>query len=140
MLSRLKFSLDDAGQILALIEHHMRFRELPRMRPSTVKRFLRLPRFDQHLELHRVDCLSSHGGLDNYDFAQDRLLEFSAEEISPPPLVRGGDVMALGVAPGPRIRQLLHAVEEAQLDGSLKTRDEALEFLRQISASSPNGR
>jgi poly(A) polymerase len=87
-----------------------------------------------------VDCLSSHGGLDNYDFAQDRLLEFSAEEISPPPLVRGGDVMALGVAPGPRIRQLLHAVEEAQLDGSLKTRDEALEFLRQISASSPNGR
>lgn len=136
ILSRLKFSLEDREQVLALVENHMRFMELQRMRVSTVKRFLRLPRFDQHLALHRVDCLSSHGSLDNYQFAQAKQEEFGAEEISPPPLVRGGDVLALGIAPGPRVRQLLQAVEEAQLEGTLATREEALGMLRQLAGAS----
>ncbi len=140
ILGRLKFSLDDTQQILALVENHMRFMELPRMKQSTVKRFLRLPRFDQHLELHRVDCLSSHGGLSNHALAQQKLAEFSAAEISPPPLVRGGDVLALGVAPGPRIGRLLAAVEEAQLEGTLQTREEALAYLRSLTADSPDGK
>lgn len=136
MLSRLKFSIDDREQVLALVENHMRFMELQRMRVSTVKRFLRLPRFDQHLALHRVDCLSSHGGLDNYDFARRKIEEFGAEQIAPAPLVRGGDVLALGIAPGPRIRELLHAVEEAQLEGSLQNREEALDYLKRLAEAS----
>lgn len=136
ILSRLKFSIDDREQILALVENHMRFMELQRMRVSTVKRFLRLPRFDQHLALHRVDCLSSHGGLDNYDFAQAKIAEFGAEQIAPEPLVRGGDVMALGIARGPRIGELLHAVEEAQLEGTLRNREEALDLLKRLAETS----
>lgn len=136
MLSRLKFSIDDREQVLALVENHMRFMELQRMRVSTVKRFLRLPRFDQHLALHRVDCMSSHGGLDNYDFARQKIEEFGAEQIAPAPLVRGGDVLALGIAPGPRIRELLHAVEEAQLEGTLGNREEALVYLKQLAEAS----
>ncbi len=133
ILSRLKFSTDDREQILALVENHMRFMELQRMRLSTVKRFLRLPRFDQHLALHRVDCLSSHGGLDNYQFAQAKLEELSAEQIAPEPLARGGDVIALGIAPGPRIRELLHAIEEAQLEGTITNREDALKLLKQLA-------
>jgi poly(A) polymerase len=136
ILQRLKFSLDDQEQILALVENHMRFMEVTRMRQATVKRFLRLPRFDQHLELHRVDCASSHGGLDNYEFARRKLEEFSQEEIAPEPLVRGGDVLALGVRPGPRVRELLHAVEEAQLEGMIATREEGLELLSRLAGAS----
>jgi len=100
------------------------------MKESTLKRFLRLPRFDEHLELHRIDCLSSHGNLSLYDFVSQRLQQTPEEEIRPKPLLTGEDLIALGYQPGPQFREILSAVEDAQLDGALYTKDDALAFVR----------
>lgn len=138
ILGRLRFSHDDAEQILELIRHHMRFMDLPRMKLSTAKRFLRMKRFDQHLALHRVDCLASHGGLESYELAERMLQEIPEEELRPEPLVRGQDVMALGIRPGPKIRELLSALDEAQLEGSVRNREEALALLQRLALTPSN--
>ena len=126
---RLHFSNDDTRQILALVANHMRFADAERMKESTLKRFMRLPQFDEHLELHRIDCLSSHGNLALYDFVRDRLAQTPEEEIRPAPLLNGDDLIGLGYRPGPEFRDILAAVEDAQLEGTLHTRDEALSFV-----------
>jgi poly(A) polymerase len=100
------------------------------MRASTLKRFVRLPRFDEHLELHRLDCLSSHRMLDNYNFVRRFLEETPPEQVRPPRLLTGDDLKELGLEPGPQFRSLLQAVEDAQLDGRLNSKEEALEFVR----------
>ena len=102
------------------------------MRLATLKRFVRLPRFEEHLELHRLDCLSSHGSLDAYDFVQQFLAKTPPEQVHPPRLVTGDDLKGMGISPGPRFREILLAVEEAQLDGRLSDRRSALEFARSI--------
>ena len=94
---RFRFSNDDTAQIAALVANHMRFKDVPQMKPSTLKRFVRLDRFDEHLELHRLDCLSSHGHLDNYDFVRRFLAETPPEEVRPPRLLTGDDLI------GPRL-------------------------------------
>jgi poly(A) polymerase len=127
---RLHFSNEDTRQIAALVSNHMRFADAERMKESTLKRFLRLPKFDEHLELHRMDCLSSHGDLSLYDFVRERLQQTPAEEIRPQPLLTGEDLIALGHEPGPLFREILSAIEDAQLEGTLKSREEALEFVR----------
>ena len=126
---RLHFSNEDTRQILALVANHMRFADAERMKESTLKRFMRLPQFDEHLELHRIDCLSSHGNLALYDFVRDRLAQTPEEEIRPAPLLNGDDLIGLGYRPGPEFRDILAAVEDAQLEGTLHTRDEALSFV-----------
>lgn len=126
---RLHFSGEDTEQIVALVANHMRFADAARMKESTLKRFLRLQRFDEHLDLHRMDCLSSHGDLTLYDFVRDRRLQVTEEEMRPKLLLSGQDLIAMGYAPGPRFRQILSSVEDAQLEGSLRTRDEALSFV-----------
>jgi len=126
---RLHFSGEDTQQIIALVANHMRFADASRMRESTLKRFLRLPRFDEHLALHRIDCLSSHGDLTLYDFVRERSMEVSEEEIRPKLLLSGDDLIAMGYSPGPQFRKILSSVEDAQLEGSLHTRDEALSFV-----------
>jgi len=131
ILTRLRFSGDQCEQILALVANHMRFKDAFRMRPSTLKRFLRLPRFDEHLELHRLDCLASNGNLETHAFVGEKLAEFSREEIRPAPLLGGGDLIAEGYTPGPCFGEILEAVEDAQLEGTLVTRDQALDFVRQ---------
>lgn len=132
---RLRFSGDDAGQIAALVANHMRFMDVERMRPATLKRFARLPRFkEEHLELHRLDCLASHQQLDSYGFVQRFLAETPPEKVRPPRLVTGDDLLGLGLRPGPRFRELLDAVEEAQLDGKLSSREEALQLLRHLAS------
>ena len=108
----------------------MRFADAERMKESTLKRFLRLPRFDEHLELHRIDCLSSHGNLALYDFVRQRVQQTSQEEIRPAPLLNGEDLIALGYRPGPQFREILSAVEDAQLEGTLHSKDDALAFVR----------
>ena len=110
--------------------NHMRFGHAEQMKESTLKHFLRLPKFDEHLELHRMDCLSSHGDLSLYDFVRERLQQTPPEEIRPQPLVTGQDLIALGYRPGPQFKEILAAVEDAQLEGNLKSREEALEFVR----------
>ena len=127
---RLHFSNEDTQQIAALVANHMRFADAERMKESTLKRFLRLPRFDEHLELHRIDCLSSHGNLALYDFVRERLQQTPEEEIRPKPLLTGEDLIGLGYQPGPQFRDILSAVEDAQLEGTLHSKDDALGFVR----------
>lgn len=127
---RLRFSNDDTEQVMALVAHHLRFKDVPQMRPATLKRFVRLPRFEEHLELHRLDCLASHRLLENYEFVQRFLRETPPEQVSPPRFVTGDDLLEMGLPPGPRYREILQAVEDAQLDGRVKSREEALSLVR----------
>jgi poly(A) polymerase len=126
---RLRFSNDETTQILALVENHMRFGDATRMKESTLKRFLRLPQFDEHMALHRADCLSSHRNLSTYEFVQQKRAEIPPEKIRPSPLVTGDDLIDAGHKPGPRFREILSAVEDAQLEGRLLSREAALEFV-----------
>lgn len=127
---RLRFSNDETDQILALVDNHMRFGHVFRMKESTLKKFLRLPAFDEHLELHRIDSLSSHGLLDAYNYAREKLHSFPPEAIRPTPLVTGDDLIEAGYKPGPRFKEILGAVEDAQLEGRLTSREAAMEFVR----------
>jgi poly(A) polymerase len=127
---RLRFSNDETEQILALVDNHMRFGHVSRMKESTLKRFLRLPAFDEHLALHRADCLASHRNLSTYDFIQQKRAEIPVETMRPVPLVTGDDLIAEGHAPGPEFRRILNAVEDAQLEGRLSSREAALDFVR----------
>src|SRR5213078_2764092 len=114
---RLRFSNEDTDQILLLVENHMRFGDVERMKPSTFKRFIRLPRFDEHLELHRLDCEASHRGLRLYEFTREKIAELPESSIRPEPLLSGDDLIAAGYSPGPLFKAILGAVEDAQLDG-----------------------
>jgi poly(A) polymerase len=126
LLNRLRFPNAAIEQAEALIANHMRFKDLPNMRESKVRRFLRMPRFDEHLELHRQDCLSSHGGLANYEFALAKLREVPASQLRPAPLVTGHDLIAAGCTPGPPFAAALREAEDAQLEGRVTTKEEAL--------------
>jgi poly(A) polymerase len=127
---RLRFSNHDAAQVLALVDNHMRFGHVTRMKESTLKKFLRLPDFEEHLALHRADSLASHRNLSTYELVRAKLAEIPPETIRPPALVTGDDLIAAGYAPGPRFREILEAVEDAQLEGRLLSRDTALEFVK----------
>jgi len=127
---RLRFSNDEAEQILALVDNHMRFGHATRMKESTLKKFLRMPEFDEHLALHRADCLASHRNLSTYEFVREKRAEIPAEKMRPVPLVTGEDLIAEGHVPGPKFREILSAVEDAQLEGRLNAREAALEFVR----------
>jgi poly(A) polymerase len=128
---RLRFSNSETDQILALVENHMRFGQVQRMNQSTLKKFLRLPAFDEHLELHRIDCLSSHGLLEAYDYARGQLRSIPSEAIRPKPLVTGDDLIEVGYKPGPRFKEILSAIEDAQLEGRLATRETAMKYVRE---------
>jgi poly(A) polymerase len=127
---RLRFSNDDTGQILALIENHMRFMHVDRMKASTLKKFMRLPRFEEHLELHRLDCESSHGNLHAYDFMRGKMAELPPAAVRPAPLINGDDLVKAGYEPGPRFKEILTAVEDAQLEGRLHSKKQAMQFIR----------
>ena len=127
---RLRFSNHETDQILALVDNHMRFGQVQRMKQSTLKKFLRLPAFEEHLELHRIDCLSSHGQLDAYYYSQEQLRSMPPEAIRPAPLITGRDLIEAGYKPGPRFKEVLAAVEDAQLEGRLTSGEAALEFVR----------
>jgi poly(A) polymerase len=131
----LRFSNEDTEQIESLVANHLRFKDVHEMRQATLKRFVRLPKFEEHLELHRLDCLASHGSLEAYDFVQQFLARTPPEQMRPPRLVTGDDLKVMGIPPGPRFKEILLAVEEAQLDGRLSDRASALEFARSIGQS-----
>jgi putative nucleotidyltransferase with HDIG domain len=128
---RFRLSNDDTNQVLSLVANHMRFADVTRMKDSTLKRFFRLPGFEQHLELHRLDCQSSHRDLSLYDFAKEKFHALPAEQIRPQPLITGDDLIAAGYKPGPQFKELLTTVEDAQLEGTITTKEEALEFVHQ---------
>jgi poly(A) polymerase len=128
---RFRFSNHETAQIAALVANHMRFKDVLRMKPATLKRFVRLPDFQEHLELHRLDCTSSHGLLGHYQHVKQFLEETPPEEVRPPKLISGDDLIALGLRPGPDFKRILEEVEEAQLNGSLGSREEALRFAKE---------
>ncbi len=127
---RLRFSNDDTEQILALVNNHMRFASVQQMKDSTFKKFVRMPRFDEHLALHRIDCLSSHGDLTLYDFTREKIAAMPPDSVRPAPLLTGADLIAAGYTPGPRFKEILTAVEDAQLENRLHTSQEAMDFVR----------
>jgi len=130
ILGRLRFSNDDTEQILSLVEHHMRFKDVADMRPATLKRFVRLPHFEEHLALHRLDCLSSHRNLEAYWFVSKYIKETPPEVVRPARLLSGEDILGLGYAPGPVVGRILRAVEEGQLNGELASKDDAISFVK----------
>ncbi|MCH8267501.1 MAG: CCA tRNA nucleotidyltransferase [Acidobacteria bacterium] len=128
---RLRLSREQSEQVAALVEHHLKFRDAPRMRSSTLKRFLRLEKFEEHLELHRLDCLSSHRSMDSHEWVRAKLRELPAEAIRPRPLVNGDDLIEMGYRPGPRFKEILQAVETAQLEEQIVSREAALKFVKE---------
>jgi poly(A) polymerase len=131
ILRRLRFSNEDCAQILSLVENHMRFGDVEKMKESTLKRFFRLPRFEEHLELHRIDCLSSHADLSLWEFAKRKREELPEEAVRPELLVTGQDLIEAGYVPGPRFKEMLAAAEDAQLEGRIATREQGLELILQ---------
>ena len=130
ILHRLRFSNQDVEHITSLVANHMKFKDVMQMRTSTLKRFLCMPHFDEHLELHRLDCQASNGYTAAYDFVKAKLAEFGQEQLRPPRLLTGKDLIAAGYKPGPAFSDALSAVETAQLEGEITTREEALEIVR----------
>ena len=128
---RLRFSNEDTEQILALVDNHMKFKDAGQMRASTLKRFVRQPRFDEHLELHRLDCLSSNRQLDSYAFVRQVLEETPAEQIYPPRLLTGDDLKRMGFMPGPKFSEILRSVEDAQLEGQITSAAAAADYVQE---------
>jgi poly(A) polymerase len=128
--NRLRFSNEDTEQIAALVANHLRFKDVAQMKLSTLKRFIRLNRFEEHLALHRLDCLSSHRNLDAYEFVRQFIAETPTEEVRPPRLLTGEDLKELGYQPGPLFKKMMGSIEDAQLNGTIRSRDEALQLIR----------
>ncbi|HEX6879653.1 MAG TPA: CCA tRNA nucleotidyltransferase, partial [Terriglobales bacterium] len=123
---RFRMSNDDIEQIMSLVANHLRFADVMAMKESTFKRFIRLPKFAEHLELHRIDCLGSHAILDLYDYTKDKMAHLPVEQVRPKPLINGDDLLEAGYREGPVFKEILTAVEDAQLEGRLQSREEAL--------------
>jgi len=135
VMTRLRFSNEQIATVVEAIRNHMVFKDTPSMRPAKLRRFMGRAHFPLELELHRVDCLSSHGDLETYELLTEKQKEFENEPIIPPPLVTGHDLIALGLAPGPRFGAILEAVQTAQLEGEIRDRPEALRLLQRIVIS-----
>jgi poly(A) polymerase len=130
IMERLRFSRAEIDATVEMVGQHMVFKDVPKMRVAKLKRFMARSTFDDELELHRVDCESSHRMLGNYEFLLRKREEFANEPIIPAPLLRGDDLIALGLKPGPKFGEILEAVETRQLEGALKDRQEALEWVK----------
>ncbi len=128
---RFRFSNEETRQIVALIENHMRFMDAGRMKASTLKRFFRLPRFEEHLALHRMDCLAGSGNLENWEFVRERYESMPEETVRPRPLITGRELIAAGYVPGAGFKEMLRTVEDAQLEGAIGTAEEALRLVRE---------
>ncbi|MEP6669307.1 MAG: CCA tRNA nucleotidyltransferase [Chthoniobacter sp.] len=130
LMSRLRFSRAEIDATVEAVANHMVFKDVQQMRVAKLKRFLARPHIEDELELHRVDCTSSHGLLDNYEYLNTKRTEFASEPLIPPPLITGRDLIALGLRPGPRFTEILEAVQSRQLEGTLTTPEAALEWIK----------
>ncbi|MBU9888697.1 MAG: CCA tRNA nucleotidyltransferase [Candidatus Omnitrophica bacterium] len=131
IMKRLRFSNEEIKGVCECVLNHMKFMDVQKMRAGKLKQFIGRPYFQDEMELHRVDCVASHGMLDNYRFLQEKTEEYAHEELKPKPLVNGNDLIALGMEPGPAMKPILETLFELQLEGTHKTRDEALAWVRQ---------
>lgn len=130
IMQRLRFSRVQKETVLHLIRQHMVFMNVRKMRPGRLKRFLRMPDFDLHLELHRLDCLASHGMLDNYEFCREQIKILALDDLHPPRLLTGNDLIAMGFTPGKIIKDILLEVEEEQLEGRIQSPEQAKNYVR----------
>jgi poly(A) polymerase len=130
IMERMRFSRAEIDATKEYVAQHMVFKDVKNMRVAKLKRFMARPTFDGEMELHRVDCQSSHGSLDNYEFLKAKREEFASEPLIPPPLITGNDLITLGLSPGPKFSEILEAVQSRQLEGTLKSREEALEWVK----------
>jgi len=137
ILRRLRFSNDEIEKIVLCVREHMRFQFVQEMRPAKLKRMLARDTFPIELELHRIDCSSSHRNLGNYEFLKAKATELPPEVVKPPPLLTGHDLLALGLTPGPAVGRILREIEELQLEERLNSRAEALEFARSRAVEVP---
>jgi poly(A) polymerase len=131
ILKRLRFPKKQSEAVVQAVRCHMQFKDAPQMRKSTLRRLLMRPTFPLELELHRLDCLGSHGGLEIYDFLLAQAEEFSRKPQLRPPLLNGRDLMKLGLSPGPAMGALLAELREKQLQDELKTSAEARQWARE---------
>ncbi len=129
LLQRLRFSNEVIDAVIPAVRLHMSFKDVPNMRVATLKRMMARPTFEEELELHRVDCLASHGMLDNHATLLAKREEFGHEPLIPKPLITGDDLIALGWKPGKRFADVLQAVQTRQLEGTLTSRQEALAWI-----------
>jgi hypothetical protein len=134
ILRRLRYPNDTIAAVVPMVARHMQFMNVQKMRVAKLKRFMAEATFDMEMELHRVDCGSSNGFTDNYEFLNAKAIEFASEPLIPPPFVTGRDLISLGLSPGPRFKQILEAIETEQLEGRITDRPQALDFLRKIAA------
>jgi len=135
ILRRLRYPNDTIAAATTMVARHMQFMNVKKMRVAKLKRFMAEPTFDRELELHRVDCASSNGFTDNYEFLQAKAVEFANEPLIPPPLVTGRDLIKLGMPPGPRFKEILEAIQTEQLEGRILARESALECLRRLATA-----
>ena len=140
IMERLRFSRAEIDAAVEMVRQHMVFKDVPKMRVAKLKRFMARPTFEEEMELHRVDCASSHKMMDNYEFLLQKREEFANEPIIPPPLVRGDDLIAMGMKPGPKFGEILEAVETRQLEGALKDREQALDWVKREYSPDKNKR
>ena len=134
ILRRLRYSNDTIAAVVPMVARHMQFMNVQQMRTAKLKRFMAEPNFEQEMELHRVDCGSSNGFTDNYEFLQKKAVEFAAEPLIPPPLVSGKDLIKLGLRPGPRFKEILEAIQTEQLEGRILDREPAMDYLKRLAA------
>ena len=127
ILDRLRFSSADRDSITQAVRNHMRFASVRDMRAAKLRKLIADPNFPLELELHRLDCISCHGLMECFVFLLDRLAAEPEHRRLPEPWVRGRDLVAAGVKPGPRVKTVLEEVFELQLAGELSTPEEALE-------------
>jgi putative nucleotidyltransferase with HDIG domain len=132
IMARLKYSNEEIERVCGLVKQHMVFKDTNKMRPATLKKFLRQPHFDEHLALHKLDCMASHRDLTALNFCTEELAKQPPEKLRPEPLVSGVDLIALGLKPGPEFKKILGEVEDRQLEGALSTRDEALAYIKSL--------
>ncbi len=134
ILRRLRLSGETVLRVRDLVRKHMHFLNVFKMKESTLRRFMAEPDFDELLELHRIDCLASHSNLRTYEFLREQLKRLKRESRSftlPPPLIGGDDLIGLGLEPGPVFGRILKETQDAQLDGDISNRSEALAFVKE---------
>ena len=129
---RLKFSNKQTELIVSLVKEHMKFGNIKNMKKSTFKKFVSIENFNDHLKLHKADCLGSHGDLSLFDFTFQKLDQLNNEQILPKPFINGNDLIDLGIKPGPSYKSILSEIFDDQLEGNIKTRDEALIKLKEV--------
>ncbi len=138
IMKRLRFSNDEIDSVSECVENHMKFADVQKMRSGKLKIFVSRPTFDTEMELHRIDCQSCHGMLDNYYFLKEKLKEYAAEQLKPKPLISGHDLMALGINPGPAMKPLLEEIYILQLEGELKSKEDALIWVKKNRLDRPS--